>query len=103
MSFTRWLRNLTSARRPGITTGDGRAPARPGPAARFRPRLEALEDRLVPSLVPVFRQGDDVNEMGTLRWAVAHAQNLDTIGILPTITTPIALTNGELVINNYKN
>jgi hypothetical protein len=43
MSLFSWLRNRTSARPPR-----GRAQSRPG-SRRFRPRLEALEDRCLPS------------------------------------------------------
>src|SRR5262249_45424778 len=45
MGFSSWLRHRTSSRAPR-----GRTPHRPT-AARFRPRLEALEDRAVPAQV----------------------------------------------------
>src|SRR5262249_13814948 len=45
MSLFTWLRNRPSTRAPG-----SRAQPRPA-AARFRPRLEALEDRWLPSQV----------------------------------------------------
>jgi hypothetical protein len=47
---------------------------------------------------------DDVNMVGTLRWAVAHAQNGDVIEILPYPRTGqarhITLTHGELFLNH---
>jgi hypothetical protein len=62
----------------------------------FRPRLESLEDRCVPAYLNVNTIIDDINLPGTLRYAVAHANNGDTINILTTMT--IVLTQGELVI-----
>src|SRR5262245_61148074 len=44
MLLTRWLRNLRSA-------CHGYRTDRPRPALRFRPRLEALEDRAVPAQI----------------------------------------------------
>jgi predicted outer membrane repeat protein len=76
----------------------GRA-AKPSCACRraFRPGVEALEDRCTPAVHwSVTSAADNVNQVGTLRWAVAHAKNGDTIDIL-TIQT-ISLTNGELYL-----
>ena len=44
---------------------------------------------------------DDVNQVGTLRWAVAKAQNGDVIEIVPAQGGPqhITLTHGELKLN----
>jgi hypothetical protein len=47
----------------------------------FRPRLEALEDRLVLTHWPVTSPIDNGGLPNTLRWAVAHTQNGDTIDI----------------------
>jgi hypothetical protein len=47
MSFTRWLRNLNSARQHDTTARNGRR-VRSKPAASFRPRLELLEERINP-------------------------------------------------------
>src|SRR5262245_8295910 len=72
-------------------------PAGAGRARRtFRPRLEALEDRRVPTVWTVTSPADNVNQPGTLRWAVAQATNGDTIDIR-TIQT-IVLTQGELYL-----
>src|SRR5262249_57216083 len=63
------------------------------PARRsFRPGLEALEDRLVPTHWAVTSPADN-GAANTLRWAVAQAQNNDTIHI--QTATPILLTHGE--------
>src|SRR5262245_37752963 len=68
--------------------------AGPGPARRpFRPRLEALEDRLVPATWSVVNPIDGAYD--SLRWAVAQAQNGDTIDIWTPTTV---LTQGELVL-----
>ncbi len=75
-----------------------RAPHRPA-SPRFRPRLEVLEDRCMPSTLTVTNPGDDVNVAGTLRYDVAHAQSGDTILITPALHgAPIVLTQGELLL-----
>src|SRR5262249_12965511 len=60
MSFTSWIRSLTSRLVP-----TGRAKARRrrghGPTHRLRPRLEALEDRLVPATLTVNSLVDTVS------------------------------------------
>ena len=71
---------------------------RPSPNQQHgvQPRLEALEDRCVPSTLNVANNADN-GATGTLRWAVAQAQTGDTIDILTT--QPIVLTQGELNLN----
>ena len=70
------------------------------PAPRFRPQLEALEDRCVPSTFAVTSTDDNAAEVGTLRYAVDHAVNGDTILITPALHgNPIVLTQGELFLN----
>jgi hypothetical protein len=72
---------------------------RPAPRRRgLRPRLEALEDRCVPSTLKVTNASDNVNQAGSLRYELAHAKSGDTIQI-QTSKLPqgqIVLTNGEL-------
>src|SRR5690349_2394012 len=51
--------------------------ARPGLRTSFTPRLEALEDRLCLSTITVMNAND--SGAGSLRAAVAAAQNGDTI------------------------
>jgi predicted outer membrane repeat protein len=91
-----WLRDLIART----------AQPRPAPRRRsrggFRPRLEGLEDRCVPATLYVSSSADDVNQMGTLRWAVANAQSGDTIDILPLDNGQarhITLRHGELYLN----
>jgi predicted outer membrane repeat protein len=59
----------------------------------FRPGLEALENRWVPSTLQVTSNADN-GAAGTLRWAVAQAQPGDTIQI--DTTRPIKLTQGVI-------
>src|SRR5262245_43905143 len=72
MSFFSRLRDRTS--NPSTR---GRAQHRPA-APRFRPRLEALEDRCVPSTLKVTNL-DDFGNPGSLRYEIAHARSGDTI------------------------
>jgi hypothetical protein len=81
-----WLRTETGGARP---------------APRSRPRLEALEDRCVPSVFPITSTLDDVNKPGTLRYAVANAGDGDIIRFSPALQgTPIVLTQGELLLTH---
>jgi hypothetical protein len=66
MFFSAWLRNRKSSR----------GPRRQGP--RFRPRLEALDDRWLPSTLTVTSPLDD-GSSGTLRAEIAAAARGDTI------------------------
>jgi hypothetical protein len=68
-------------------------------ANRARPALEALEDRYVPSILTVTSSADDVTQNHTLRHAVAHAQNGDTIQITEAVKAAIVLTHGELLVS----
>src|SRR5436309_6374757 len=71
MSFVSWLRSRTWLRSPR-----GRTQHRPA-APRFRPQLEALDDRWLPSTLTV------TNNLGfgagSLRGEISIAQNGDTI------------------------
>jgi hypothetical protein len=62
-------------------------------------RMEALEDRSLPSTLWVTSALDDAHVAGTLRYDIAHAAGGDTIEMSPTLTTPIVLTKGELLLN----
>src|SRR5262249_29886877 len=70
---------LSAWRRWGGRSGRGGARRQPARRASYRPRLEALEDRCVPSTLAVMKTTDDVNDRGTLRYAVANATSGDTI------------------------
>ncbi len=79
--------------------------SRPG-YGRFRPRLEALEDRFAPAQLTVTKSADPPTlTIGTLRWAVSHANADAAKGISDTITfssalngATITLYQGELVL-----
>ena len=97
-----WIRSAPAARR--------RTQASPRQRVRFRPRLEALEDRFMPSTLTVLNNLD--SGPGSLRAEIAAAQSGDTIVFSPTLSsssstsphhggstsTPptITLTSGEL-------
>ena len=101
MSFTSWLSDhlVLSSRTPG--RAPRAASKRKALATRrtFRPALECLEDRWVPSTLLVTRNIDDVSKHGTLRWAVANAHNGDTILLTGgAYQNGIKLTQGELLL-----
>src|SRR5262249_35002687 len=88
-SLFSWLRGTKQSRTP---------PRRRRSSVRLT--LEALEDRAVPSSLAVYRFDDDVAERGTLRWAVAHATDGDTIRLSANLAdTPIVLSHGELLLS----
>ena len=65
---------------------------------RFRPVLEGLEQRWVPSTVTV--QNNHDSGTGSLRAAIASAHNGDTINFAPLLNgQTITLTSGELLVN----
>jgi hypothetical protein len=78
--------------------GRGRPAGASRPRRSFRPRLEALEDRRVPVIWTVISPADNINQPGTLRWAVAQASNGDTIEI--KTSQEIVLTQGELYLSH---
>ena len=87
-------------RRLEARNGMPRLPACPGRAASACvPRLEALEDRTVPSTLTVPSAADD-GSAGTLRAIIADAQSGDIIRFAPSLAgQTITLTSGELAIN----
>jgi parallel beta-helix repeat protein len=93
MSFTHWLSSsLGLSPRPACR--------RKTPAARpiFRPTLESLEDRWMPSTLTVLNNLDSGS--GSLRADIAAAHNGDTIVFAPSLVgQTITLTSGELLIN----
>src|SRR5262245_53570360 len=85
--------------------GPARAARRPSAPRSLRPavrpRLEALEDRSLPSTFTVLNLADAGD--GSLRAAVAAANahaGADTIEFRPGLTGTIALTGGELAITD---
>src|SRR5947208_15115254 len=94
MSFTRWLSNPVGLSPRSVSR-------RKTPAARptFRPTLEALEDRWVPSLLTALNNLD--SGAGSLRAEIAAAHNSDTIVFAPSLDgQTITLTSGELLIKH---
>jgi hypothetical protein len=84
MFLMQWLRSWTArAERPGHT-------------ARFRPRLEILEGRALPSTLTVLNSAD--SGAGSLRDTIAAAHSGDTITFAPSVTG-VNVTSGELVID----
>jgi hypothetical protein len=80
---------LSAFARRGHPSADGKY--------RFRPRLETMEDRSVPAHFTVTNPSDTpIPAPGTLRYAVAHANNGDFIDI--QTTSPIVLTQGEIYL-----
>jgi hypothetical protein len=76
----------------------GRQKYRTHRPARFRPRLEVLEDRWLPSTLTVTTTAD--SGPGSLRAEIAAAQSGDTIVFDPSLAgQTITLTSGQLVIN----
>src|SRR5260370_25466490 len=99
MSFTSWLseRLGLSFRTPGLAARPA-SNRRACPVQRtFRPCLESLEDRLVPSTLTVTNNLD--SGAGSLRADIAAAHNGDTIVFAPSLDgQTITLTSGELLI-----
>ena len=94
MWFSSWLRN----QRRSDSTRCVSTPAPVRNRATFRPQLEALEDRLVPSTLTVTSAAD--SGAGSLRADIAAAQPGDTIAFAPSLAgQTITLTTGNLVIN----
>jgi hypothetical protein len=86
----------------GLFQGLGRVGTarRPSPSRRYRPRLEALEDRLAPALLwTVTDGGDSVFDPQSLRFAMLLAQPGDTIDFAPAVRK-ISLGSGLEVRTN---
>jgi hypothetical protein len=92
MPLFSWLRErMTATRQPRL------APARK-PAPRFRPHLESLERRDVPSTLTV-TNNLDTGAAGTLRAEIAAAASGDTIVFAPSLAgQTITLAYRELAI-----
>src|SRR5262249_7473392 len=95
MWFSSWLQKRKRSN-PGPHLPTSRS--RPGKRPTFRPRLEALEDRWLPSTLTVLSTAD--SGPGSLRAEIAAAQSGDTIVFDPSLAgQTINLTSGELVID----
>jgi hypothetical protein len=91
MGFPSWLRNWTSNRAPQVRSQRRSAPR------RFRPQLDALEDRCVPSTLTVTNNLD--GSVGSLRYEIGAAQSGDTIVFAKSVSGTISLGGSELLID----
>src|SRR5262245_25493077 len=73
---TMWTRALLNWLKSRRSVAGVRRPSR---RPNVRLGLEALEDRCVPAVLPVTSTLDDAAHPGTLRYAIAHADDGDTI------------------------
>src|SRR5262249_40864502 len=94
MWFSSWLRD----RKRSYSGQHSRTQrSAPGKRASFRPRLEALEDRWLPSTLTVLNNLD--SGAGSLRAALAAASSGDTINFASSLKgQTITLTSGQLAI-----
>jgi predicted outer membrane repeat protein len=91
-----WFHSLLASWKSGLSGSLRPQPARQG---SFRPCLEALEDRCVPSTLNVTSNLDN-GASGTLRWAVGVADASTTPNTIDLLTTqPIVLTQGQLLLS----
>jgi len=92
MSFFSWLQNQISNRNPRGRGQHRRA------LRRFRPQMEALEDRWLPSTLTVINNLD--SGLGSLRYEIDAAQSGDTIVFDKSLSgQTINLGGYELLIN----
>jgi hypothetical protein len=88
-----WFTTRIPRRKVGRTLADAR---------QFVPRLEALEDRTVPSTLPVTNNLD--SGAGSLRNTIKTAQSGDTIVFAPSLTgQTITLTSDQITISKSLN
>jgi hypothetical protein len=98
MSFFSWLASAIGNRRSANGGGLRKPKGASRKPARFRPQLEALEDRWLPSTLTVLNNLD--SGAGSLRAEIAAANSGDTIQFAPSLSgQTIMLLNSELVIN----
>jgi hypothetical protein len=98
MSFFSWLACAIGNRRSVIGSGLRKPKIASRKPPRFRPQLEALEDRWLPSTLTVLNNLD--SGAGSLRAGIAAANPGDTINFAPSLNgQTIILTSGELSIN----
>jgi predicted outer membrane repeat protein len=98
MSFFSWLASAIRNRQSAIGSGLRKPKAGSRKPPRYRPQLEALEDRWLPSTLTVTNNLD--GPAGSLRADIVAAQSGDTIVFSPSLNgQTIALTSGVLDIN----
>jgi hypothetical protein len=105
MWFSSLMRN---SKRSGVAERR-RSHGSPGKRFSFRPQLETLEDRWMPSILTVTTPGDPVDSYGipapgSLRYEIDAAQNGDTINFAPSLMgQTITLSDEELFIDKNLN
>ena len=89
MSLLRWLSRAIRRHGPPIR--------RALPTPRYRPIIETLEDRCLPSILTVTTAADNAlaPPPGSLRAAAASASNGDTIGFAPSLANQTIALNGS--------
>src|SRR5258707_12513117 len=92
MWFSSWLRN----RNRSDAVERSRAHGSPRQRAIYRPRMEALENRWLPSTLTVLNNLD--SGPGSLRADIAAANSGDQI-VFANSVHAITLTSGELAVN----
>src|SRR6516162_1208819 len=93
MSFFSWLRKRPSAighRPSAIGSGLRKPKAGSRKPPRFRPQLEVLEDRWMPSTLTVTNNLDN-GSVGSLRYEIGQAKKGDTIVFAPSL-------NGQTIL-----
>jgi predicted outer membrane repeat protein len=99
MSFQTWLRTLRFVLTRREAEGRRRRTPHHHPAARFRPRLETLENRLTPTNYNVIATADPIENGGELRGYVAAANaNPDPNGDTITLSPGVYQLDGQSVV-----
>src|SRR5262249_14390428 len=96
MTFTNWLRDLRGNAHSQRATGNGSQTVRKA-WARFRPRLEVLEDRLAPALLIVNTTNDEMmaNDVLSLREAINVVNTQSENGLSDAEKAQIHSTLGD--------
>jgi hypothetical protein len=98
MCLFSWLRSRSAINPAHAPTPRRGRWSRGKPPAAFRPRVRALEDRCLPSLLTVVNTLD--SGAGSLRAAIQAASGGDTISFAPSLDgQTITLTSDQLAIN----
>jgi hypothetical protein len=93
MGFSSWLRSVMVKRIVGTQCQHRSA------IEQYRPRLEVLEGRWLPSTLNVTNNLDN-GSLGSLRYEIGQATRGDTIAFASSVDgQTITLTNGQLLIN----
>ena len=94
MSFFSWLAAAIGDRRSAIGSGLRKPKAGSRKPPRFRPQLEVLEDRWMPSTLTVTNNLDN-GSVGSLRYEIGQAKKGDTIVFAPSLNGQTILLGGS--------